>query len=461
MPGRSLFLSLAILASSHLAVAAPADVARAREILAYAVAVPTVAGRGRVPTLARWMAEQLRKSGFASNEIEIIPIGETAALMARYPGRDRKLPALVLSVHMDVVGAEPKDWERDPFALSEANGFLYGRGVVDDKWDMSLLIATLGAMRHQGFQPARDIVLAISGDEETTGATSRVLAERLKGAWLVINGDWGNNRVRADGTPEPAVLQTAEKTRATYEFQVTNAGGHSSVPREDNAIHQLAAALTRLAAYRFPAELNETTRAYMEGYADQAPRDDRDALLAVARNSDPSAVEKLSQNAEYNAILRTTCVPTMLNSGIAENVLPQHATSTINCRIMPGVAVEAVTKQLQTVIADPDVHIVLLTDDVSSPVSPMRKDVMIAVQKALDQRYPGLRVISYMSAGGTDNRHFRAVGIDSYAIGSFFMHAEDEMMHAANERVPAAEIAPALAFWDTLIRELTDGSPEK
>jgi acetylornithine deacetylase/succinyl-diaminopimelate desuccinylase-like protein len=458
MMHRSVLLTFVACATAHAAAAAPADAARAREILAHAVSVPSVAGRGQVPVLANWLAEQLRAGGFASNEVEIIPAGEAAALMARYPGKDRKLPALVLSVHMDVVGAQREDWDWDPFALSEANGFLYGRGVVDDKFDLSLLIATLTAMRQEGFQPARDIVLAVSGDEETTDATARVLAERLKGSWLVINGDWGNNRIRPDGTPEPAVIQTAEKTRATYELRTSNPGGHSSVPREDNAIQELAMALTRLAAYRFPAELSETTRAYMEGYADQVPPPEHDALLAAARGSDAAAIEQLSRNPEYNAIVRTTCVPTMLKAGIAENVLPEHASATVNCRVLPGVALEAVTRQLQSVVADPKVEVVLLTDDTGSPASPIRKDVMAALQKALDLRYPGLRILPYMSAGGTDNRHFRALGVDGYAVGSFFMHAKDEMMHAPNERVPASEIAPALAFWDTLIRALTASS---
>ena len=454
---RSLFISIAsaFCASAHAGAAAPSDVARARAILAYSVSVPTVAGRGQVPGLARWLADQLRAGGFAANDIEVIPVGETAALMARYPGKDRNLPALVLSVHMDVVEAKREDWERDPFTLSEANGFLYGRGVTDDKFDLSLLIATLSAMHRQGFQPARDIVLGISGDEETTMATTHVLAERLRGSWLVINGDFGNNRIGSDGKPEPAVLQTSEKTRATYQLQVTNPGGHSSVPRDDNAIYQLAAALTRLSAYRFPAELNETTRAYLDGYADQAPPADREPLRAAVRSADPAAIEQLSRTPDYNAILRTTCTATMLAAGTAENVLPQHAAATVNCRIMPGTALDAVTKQLQTVIADPGVQVVPPTDATTSPESPLRKDVLAALRKAIDQRYPGLRILPYMSAGGTDARHFRAVGIDSYSIPSFFMRAEDELMHGSNERVPVAEIVPALAFWDTLIRELT------
>ena len=208
---------------------------QARSILEKSIATPTVAGRGEVPGFARWLAGRLRDGGYAEREIEIIPVGETAALLARYPGRDRTLPPLVLSVHMDVVEAKREDWVRDPFQLTEADGFLFGRGVADNKFDLSMLVALLADLRRSGYMPARDIVLALSGDEESTMASTRVLAERLRGAWLVINGDLGANPIGPDGKPQAAIVQAGEDHG--------EAGGQPGSDRDDHARRQTHAGM--------------------------------------------------------------------------------------------------------------------------------------------------------------------------------------------------------------------------
>ena len=440
------------------AVSSPsADTAtQARSILEKSIATPTVAGRGEVPGFARWLAGRLRDGGYAEREIEIIPVGETAALLARYPGRDRTLPPLVLSVHMDVVEAKREDWVRDPFQLTEADGFLFGRGVADNKFDLSMLVALLADLRRSGYMPARDIVLALSGDEESTMASTRVLAERLRGAWLVINGDMGANPIGPDGKPQAAIVQAGEKTYASYRLTVTNPGGHSSMPREDNAIYQLAAALGRIGAHRFPVAMNEITKAYLQGVA---PRADARMRAAIERftagDTDPATLATVTSNTEYNAILRTTCVATMLEGGHAENALPQRASATVNCRILPGTEPEAVMEELARVAAEPALRIEPTALISGSPASPLRKDVFAAIRIAVDQQHEGLPLLPYMSAGATDNKHYRAVGIDSYCVGSFFMRPEDDFSHGLNERVPADAIPGALAFWDALLRELT------
>ncbi len=454
---RALLASL-ILACGAQAAPSADTVARARSILGKSIATPTVAGRGEVPRFARWLAEQLQTGGYARSEIEIIPVGETAALLARYPGRDRKLPPLVLSVHMDVVEAKREDWVRDPFTLTEAEGFFFGRGVSDNKFDLAMLVAVLGELRTGGYQPEREIVLALSGDEETTMESTRVLAERLRGAWLVINGDMGANPLDPDGKPQAAIVQAAEKTYASYRLTVTNPGGHSSMPREDNAIYQLSAALGRIGAHRFPIALNEITRAYLSGVSTRAAPEMRDALeRLLAGATDAATLATVTANTEYNAVLRTTCVATMLEGGHAENALPQRAAATVNCRILPGIEPDAVMQELARVAAEPALQIAPLAPVSSSPASPLRKDVFAAIRRAVDLQHPGLPVLPYMSAGATDNKHYRAVGIDSYCVGSFFMRPEDDFSHGLNERVPADAIPGALSFWDGLLRELTRG----
>ncbi len=450
-------LGAALLLAQPLAAAPSADTAaHAREILTHSVGTPTVAGRGEVPGLAKWLAGQLQASGFAPSEIDIQPVGETAALVARYPGADSTLPPLVLSVHMDVVEARREDWVRDPFTLTEADGFLFGRGVDDNKFGLSVLVAVLGDLRQQGYKPARDVLLAVSGDEETTMESTRVLAERLRGAWLVINGDMGANPIGPDGKPQAALVQAAEKTYGTFTLTVTNPGGHSSMPREDNAIYQLAAALIRIGAHRFPIAMHEITKAYLQGVAPRAEPAMRAALeRLVAGASDAATLATVTSNTEYNAILRTTCVATMLGGGHAENALPQRATATVNCRILPGTDPLAVMQELKTVAAEPALTIAPAAEISSSPASPLRADVFAAIGKAIDTQHTGLPLLPYMSAGATDNKFYRAVGIDSYGVGSFFMRAEDDFTHGLNERVPADAIAGAVVFWDALLRELT------
>lgn len=450
--------TLTLAAGAAQATPSADTAAHARAILEKSIATPTVAGRGEVPGYARWIAETLRASGFAETEIDIIPVGETAALLARYPGRDRALPPLVLSVHMDVVEAKRADWVRDPFRLTEAEGFLFGRGVADNKFDLSMLVAVLADLRRSGYAPARDVVLALSGDEETTMASTQVLATKLRGAWLVINGDMGANPIGPDGKPQAAIVQAGEKTYASYRLTVTNPGGHSSMPREDNAIYQLSAALGRIGAYRFPIALNEITRAYLTGVSGRAAPEMRAALeRLLAGATDAATLATVTSNTEYNAILRTTCVATMLEGGHAENALPQRAAATVNCRILPGTPPESVMKELARVAGEPALQIAPLAPVSSSPASPLRKDVFEAIRRAVDLQHPGLPLLPYMSAGATDNKHYRAAGIDSYCVGSFFMRPEDDFSHGLNERVPADAIPGALAFWDAIIRELTRG----
>ena len=453
---RIAFVSLVLVAARvEAADPDPARVRQARAILAHAVSIPTVAGRGEVPRLAAYLAEQLQAGGFAPGDIEIERHGETATLFVRYRGLGKGAP-LVLSAHMDVVEARREDWVRDPFTLTEANGFLYGRGVADNKFGLSLLVASLIRLRQEGYAPGRDIVLAVSGDEETTMATTRALVPKLRGAWMVVNSDSEANALDAQGRPVALKVEAAEKSYATFELRVRNPGGHSSQPRVDNAIYQLAQALIRLQQHAFPVELNEVTRGYFEGVAPRVDARTREAMARLARDpGDAEAAALLSRNPDYLGVLRTTCVATLLAAGHAENALPQRAVATVNCRILPGTPAEQVGETLRRVIADPEVEVGRLEPYPDAPASPLRPELLAALRKAVDTGHSGLAILPSMSMGASDCLFFRDAGIDCFCVDALFMHPEDNFMHGLDERVPADAISPALEFWDVLLRELS------
>ncbi|SBV35007.1 Peptidase M20 [uncultured Sphingopyxis sp.] len=450
----------ALLASAALLAAAPvhakpADPAVAKKILKDSVAIPTVEGRGKVPELAAYYAGVLKAAGYADSDIEITPMGETATFAATLHGTTKQKPIVLLG-HMDVVEADPKDWTRDPFVPVEENGYIFGRGSEDNKFDVAMMVATMAALKKEGFRPKRSIILALSGDEETSMTTTRALAAKYKNAEFALNGDGGGGLIGEDGKPQYYGLQAGEKTYADFTLEVTNPGGHSSRPSDTNAIVQLSAALEKVGAYRFAPQQNELTKVGMPIVADQVGGEIGAALKAFAANpADAAAIAKIRAEPEYVGQIGTTCVPTLVKGGHAENALPQRATANINCRIFPGVAVEAVRAELEKVIADPAIEVKTDPDASASDASPLRPDVMAAVKKAVHARAPGLPIIPSMSAGATDSYHFRAQGVPSYGVAGLFSKANDSFAHGLNERVPVAAIEPALAHWDSLLRDLS------
>ncbi|MGV1684681.1 M20/M25/M40 family metallo-hydrolase [Sphingopyxis sp. NJF-3] len=435
--------------------ARPADPAVAKKILIDSVAIPTVEGRGKVPELAAYYAGVLKAAGFTDADIEITPIGETATLAATLRGSSAEKPILLLG-HMDVVEADAKDWTRDPFVPVEENGYIFGRGSEDNKFDVAMMVATMAQLKRDGFKPKRSIVLLLSGDEETAMVTTRALAAKYKDAEFALNGDGGGGLIGEDGKPKYYGLQAGEKTYADFTLEVTNPGGHSSRPSDINAIVQLANALSRVGAYRFQPQQNELTRVGMPIVADQVGGEIGAALKAFAADpTDAGAIAAIRADPEYVGQIGTTCVPTLVKGGHAENALPQRATANINCRIFPGVSIEAVRAELEKVIADPAVKVNTDPDATASDASPLRADVVAAVTKAVHARAPGLPIIPSMSAGATDSLHFRAVGVPSYGVAGLFSKASDSFAHGLNERAPVAAIAPALAHWDSLLRDLS------
>ena len=312
---------------------------QALDILRKSVAFRTVAGGGQTVAYAQYLKDTLVAAGFAADDIRIEPTGNTAIMLARYRGTDSARKPIVVNAHMDVVEAKPQDWERDPFTPVVENGYVFGRGSVDNKFDLSMIVATLAQLKRSGFKPKRDVVLALSGDEETQMASTRVLAQEIKGAELVLNGDGGGGLLSDDNQPIVYGIQAAEKVYADFTLTVTDPGGHSSRPGKTNAINQLARALERIAAYQFPPMQNEITRAYFTASAKTAAPDLADAMKHfVADPKDARAIETLSADREYIGQVRTTCVATEIQGGHAQNALPQRATANINCRIFraPG-----------------------------------------------------------------------------------------------------------------------------
>lgn len=461
MPVRKFLIAAAIAALASSAVAAPkVDAAlhdQALEILKRSIAFRTVVGPGnQTPEYAEYLKGVLLAAGFRDNEITIERMGDTAFLLARYPGKDPKKAPIVISAHMDVVEAKREDWTRDPFTAVIEGGYVYGRGATDNKFDLSAVTALVAKLRKEGWRPGRDIVLAFSGDEETSMKTTAELARRLKGAEMVLNVDGGGGSLK-DGKPVAYGVQGAEKTYADFIVTFTDPGGHSSRPTPTNAIYRLAKALDRIAAYRFPTQQNEITKAQLMAASANTPGQIGEALKRFAADpKDEAAVQTLSADPNYNPMLRTTCVATMLSGGHAPNALPQKASATVNCRIFPGTPAESVRRTLVEVVGDPTVTVTRIADDgsVDSPASPLRPDVMAAVKKAVHARYPGIPVVPSQASGATDSMHFRAVGIPSYGVSGMFAHPGETFSHGLNEKAPLATLDGALAHYESLLRDL-------
>jgi carboxypeptidase PM20D1 len=437
---------------------------RALDIYRTMIGYRTAAGHGQVPAMARYLAGEFVSGGFPEEDVHVIPFTvedgeEVAGLVVRWRGDGSSgAEPILLMAHMDVVDALPEDWERDPFTLTEEDGFFFGRGTMDDKFGVAMLTATFLRLRAEGFVPTRDLVIALTGDEETGMVSTRGLVteyRHLTDAEFALNADAGGGTLDDEGNPVVYFIQTAEKTYATFELTVRNPGGHSSTPRTDNAIYELAGALRNLEAHRFPVRTNEATRTFLREVSALTPGEVGEAMRRLAEDPDDEwAAEVLWRQPEYVGITRTTCVATMLRAGHAENALPQSATATVNCRIFPGIEVDEVRATLERVAATPGIQIRTLGDPTASPASPMRDDVFEAVAEAVDLIRPGTPVIPYQAPYATDGLQVRAAGIPTYGIMGLFMRESDIFAHGLDERVPVRAFFDGLEYWWALIRRL-------
>ena len=456
--------SMALVALTTIAgaQAKPADHSRAEtqalDLAKQAIALRSVQGPGnQAAQVAELFKAALVAGGFPDSDVTITPVDDTAFLMARWKGVDPKLEPVVISGHMDVVEAKPSDWQRNPFTPVVENGMLYGRGASDMKLDDALAVAALIELKREGYKPRRDIVLAFSGDEESTMKTTEKLAAALSDAGLVLNVDGTGGQLDADGKPEYFTWSGAEKTYADFELTVTSPGGHSSRPYEPNAITELSAALVRIGHHRFKPELSELTRAYFTA----AARYEKPAVAAAMRAfaadpTDQKAIAVLTADPATIGKIGTTCVATMINGGHALNALPQRATANINCRIFPGHPRSQIMEELQRAAADPAVRFEDVSQgSVATDASPMRADVVGAINKALEVSYPGVPAFPTMSAGASDSMWFRNQHIPSYGVSPLFIKDSDRFSHGLNERIPVDDIRPSMTYLLSLFTDLS------
>lgn len=432
---------------------------KALEIYRTAIGIKSTANHGETPVLARYLAEQFKAGGFDEDDIHVLEVGGTAALVVRYhgDGSSGKAP-ISISAHMDVVEADPADWEREPFTLIEEDGYFFGRGSADDKLGMTAVVANFLRLKSEGWVPNRDLIIAFSGDEETGMLSTRALVNEFRNltdSEFVLNADAGGAQLPTDGgRPASFSIQAAEKTYATWELTTTNPGGHSSRPRDDNAIYELAAALVKIQKHKFPVRSNELTRRYFRGTGAKTSGDIGKAMVRFAEDpTDEWAIKTLRSEPGIVGTLGTTCVATMLRGGHAENALPQSATATVNCRIFPGEGVAATEAALKGVVGDA-VKFKLISDPTETDPSPLRDDVLAALQKAVDNKFPGLEIIPAMSSGGTDGMHFRAAGIPSYGVNGGYSKPNDTFAHGLNERILVQSFYDNLAHWYVLLKAI-------
>lgn len=413
------------------------------------VETDTTLSNGSCTLAAERMAARLRAAGLPDSQITLFAhpdFPKEGGLVAVYPGTSKTLKPILAIAHIDVVEAKREDWERDPFTLIEEDGYFYGRGTADDKAMAAMLVDTLIRFQRTGYKPERAVKIALTCGEETNGAFNGVewlAANRreLIDAEFAIN-EGGGGTSDGKGKVVEQAMQVGEKTFATYRLETRNPGGHSSVPRPDNAIYQLAKALVRIEAHRFPLEMSETTRTYFRE-AGAGRKDEIGAAMVVlaANPADKAAETIVNRDPFLHSNLRTTCVATMLDGGHARNALAQRAGAYVNCRIFPGHPVEDIRAELARIIADPEVTVTVLPPLRPSPPPPPLDPKVMGPAKALAAKYfPGVPVVPVMANGYTDSTFLTAVGIPAYGVPGLWGDPDGNGAHGLNERLEARSL---------------------
>ncbi|HYL02614.1 MAG TPA: M20/M25/M40 family metallo-hydrolase [Steroidobacteraceae bacterium] len=441
----------------------------AYDIFKELIEINTTESVGNVTAAAEAMAKRFRAAGFAEADVVVAgPNDRKKNLVVRLHGSGKRRPLLLIG-HLDVVEARREDWSTDPFKLIEKDGYFYGRGSSDMKDGEAIMATALLRMKQEGYRPSRDIILALTADEEggCCNGPEWLLRNRreLIDAEFVLNHD-GNSVMSEHGVPQVFELGATEKLYADYQLTVTNRGGHSSLPRPDNAVDQLAAGLLRIGRHQFPFEMNNVTRAYFERMAASNSGETAADMRAVANTPpDPQAQERLSRNPYYAALMRTTCVATRIAGGHANNALPQQAQAVVNCRILPGHSQEEIRRELITLLADPQITVRYIADngvvkDTASdrrafPPPPLVAEVGKPLDAMAAATWPGLKVIPVMIAGASDAIHFSAVGIPTYGVSGIAIDRDDIRMHGRDERVGVASFYTGNQFLYRYLKSIT------
>lgn len=430
----------------------------AREIYQQMIEVKSGFTTGSTTPIAESVAARFRAAGFLAEDIFVGgAIPTKANVVVRYRGTGARKPMLLLA-HIDVVEAKREDWTVDPFVFLEKDGYFYGRGTSDDKAQAAVWVATLLRLKRENYRPDRDLVLALTADEEGGGPYNGVnwLLEKHRN---LIESEYALNEgargMMVDGKRVEHQIGLAEKQFLNLRWEVRNKGGHSARPVPDNAIYHLAAALQRLSGFEFDFQLNEVTRAYFRESA-KMTAGGLGADMARVAEGDREAMRRVAAaSAPLNAMMRTTCVATQLEGGHATNALPQLAAANVNCRLLPDDSVERVVAQLTKLVADDQVKITVTTNEGVSPASPLRDDIMRAFTRITDTMWPGVLTVPSMSVGGTDGRYLRSAGIPTYGVQGFFLDRDDVRAHGRDERMLVRSFYEGQTFLYELVKALS------
>ena len=435
----------------------------ARDIYKQLIEINTTDSVGSTTVAAEAMAQRLRDAGYAASDVQVIgPNARKGNLVARLRGTGAQKPMLLIC-HLDVVEARREDWSMDPFQFIEKDGYFYGRGSGDIKDGDAILMTAMIRLKQEGFKPDRDIILALTADEEggrSNGVEWLIKNHRdLIDAEFILNPDAGDFELD-QGKKLLVGVQAAEKLYQDFDVKVTNPGGHSSLPGKENAIYELADGLTRLEHYQFPFELSEVTREYFKREADIVGGSTGADMKAILKTPpDEAAIARLSESPFYNARMRTTCVATRLEGGHANNALPGMARANVNCRILPGRTPDEVQATLEKVLADPKISVSQIVSSGSglrsNPLSTLQPSVMTAVEKVAAEMWPGVPVVPVLDAGASDGAISRAAGFPTYGIPGVFMDVDDDRSHGRDERIRVASFYEGVDFYYRLIKTLS------
>lgn len=438
----------------------PADQQLAHDIYKQIIEIRSGFTTGATTPIADAIAARLKAAGFPDSDIFLGgAIPKKSNLVVRYRGTGAMKPLLLLA-HTDVVEAKREDWTTDPFQFVERDGYFYGRGTTDDKAQAAVWVANLIRYKREGFKPDRDIIVALTADEEGGGPYNGVewLIKNhrdLIDAGLCLNeGGWGE---LLNGRKISNDVQVSEKYVINFRLEVHNKGGHSSLPVADNAIYHLAGALERLSKFGFPLKTNNVTRAYFEQLSKIETGPLRDDLARVAQGSHDAMERVAAASPVWNSTLRTTCVATQLEGGHAMNALPQLAAATVNCRVLPDDSVDYVQNTLEKVFADNQVDMKIIGQVTRGPSSPMNPNLMHTIARITDTLWPGVPVVPTMVPGATDGHYLRAAGIPTYGVQGFFMDQNDLRMHGRDERMSIKSFYEGQTFLYKLVKALSTG----